>query len=90
MFRAQPTEHVYKKGGKVSKLSEVLLFTITLASVLDCLHLPLTMAETGAQRVNESMSVEDVVAFLSSHGIPGHFCEAFEGNAKVREKRVSE
>ena len=71
------------------KLSEVLLFTVTLASVLGCLHLPLTMAETGAQRVNESMSVEDMVAFLSSHMIHGRFCEAIEGNAKLREKRAS-
>lgn len=47
----------------------------------------LTMAETDAaapERVDESMSVEDVVAFLGSHGIPGRFCEAFEGNATVR------
>ena len=49
------------------------------------------MAETGApEKVDESMSVEDVVAFLSSHGIPRRFCEAFEGNAKVRGKRASE
>ena len=30
--------------------------------------------------VNELMSVEDVVAFLISHGIPERYCEAFEGN----------
>ena len=45
------------------------------------------MAETDAaapERVDESMSVEDVAAFLGSHGIPGCFWEAFEGNATVR------
>ena len=49
------------------------------------------MAETSAQeKVDESMSVEDVVAFLSSHGIPGRFCEAFEGKVTLWGKRASE
>ena len=52
-------------------------------------HLPALRDAPVKQRVNESMSVEDMVAFLSSHMIPGRFCEAIEGNAKLREKCAS-
>ena len=58
---------------------------MTLTSVFDKLF-RVTMAE----RVDESMSVEEVVAFFSSQEIPGRFCEAFQGNATVWEKRASE
>ena len=44
------------------------------------------MAETTAPySVDESMSVEDVVDFLSRHGIPRRFCEAFEGIVTRRD-----
>ena len=38
------------------------------------------MAKTTAPcSMDESMSLEIIMAFLSSHGIPWRFCEAFKG-----------